>query len=456
MPRERRRVPTEPVKRLFLFACGRPASSRVFVMELGCDQSCLLSVSAAAASGRERRLFAFFLVVCLVSRCADELLRLQASFYAAARPQVTIQNPGGAASQTALPAVFLSPIRSDLVNFVHTQMAKNHRQAYGVYPDAGHETAAISWGTGRAVSRIPRVPGSGTSRSGQGAFGNMCRGGRMFAPTRTWRRWHRKINKNQKRYAVTSAIAASALTSLVQARGHRIEQVAEVPLVVADAAFAGLQKTKQAVALLKALHAYEDVEKVIASKRIHSGRGKARNRRYKARRGPLVVTRGEQGNKALRNIPGVEIGDVTRLNLLTLAPGGHVGRFVVWTESAFKYLAELYGNGQAATLKKGFALPRPLISNADIGRTINSDEVQSVLRPARDPKRRFTRKVNPLTNKNVMLKLNPYEVTRRRKRVAQEAKVKAAKAAAPAAKAKAAPKKKVKTSAYAKLIRKLD
>jgi len=53
-----------------------------------------------------------------------------------------------------------------------------------VYNRAGHQTAAESWGTGRAVSRIPRVPGGGTHRAGQGAFGNMCRGGRMFAPTK--------------------------------------------------------------------------------------------------------------------------------------------------------------------------------------------------------------------------------------------------------------------------------
>jgi len=378
-----------------------------------------------------------------------------ASFYAAARPQVTIQNPGNAAGTTQLPAVFLSPIRSDLVNFVHTQMAKNHRQAYAVSDDAGHQVAAISWGTGRAVSRIPRVPGSGTSRSGQGAFGNMCRGGRMFAPTRTWRRWHRKVNKNQKRYAVTSALAASALPSLVLARGHRVEQVPEVPLVVADAAINGLTKTKQAVALLKSLNAYEDVSKVIDSKRIHSGRGKSRNRRYKARRGPLVVYLGEgKLRQAFRNIPGVEFGEVTRLNLLTLAPGGHVGRFIIWTQSAFDHLNALYGNGQSATKKKGFSLPRPIIANADIGRTINSDEVQSVLRPARSAARRFSRKVNPLTNQNKMFKLNPYEVTLRRKRLTAEAK---RKAVAPAAgKPKKATKKKAKTSAYAKLVRKLD
>ncbi|KAI3893401.1 hypothetical protein MKX03_029036 [Papaver bracteatum] len=43
----------------------------------------------------------------------------------------------------------------------------------------GHQTSAQSWGTGRAVSRIPRVPGGGTHRVGQEAFDNMCRGGRI-------------------------------------------------------------------------------------------------------------------------------------------------------------------------------------------------------------------------------------------------------------------------------------
>lgn len=83
----------------------------------------------------------------------------------------------------------------------------------------GHQTSAESWGTGRAVARIPRVRGGGTHRSGQGAFGNMCRGGRMFAPTKSWRRWHRRINVNQKRYALVSAVAASGVPALVQSKG---------------------------------------------------------------------------------------------------------------------------------------------------------------------------------------------------------------------------------------------
>lgn len=58
-----------------------------------------------------------------------------------------------------------------------------------------------------------------TNRSGQGAFGNMCRGGRMFAPTKPWRRWHRRVNLRQRRAAVAAAVAAAGVPALVQARG---------------------------------------------------------------------------------------------------------------------------------------------------------------------------------------------------------------------------------------------
>uniref|UniRef100_A0A7I4C028 Large ribosomal subunit protein uL4 n=1 Tax=Physcomitrium patens TaxID=3218 RepID=A0A7I4C028_PHYPA len=244
---------------------------------------------------------------------------------AAARPLVTVQSIDGGekGAQASLPAVFLAPIRPDVVATVHTALAKNKRQPYAVSVKAGHQTSAESWGTGRAVSRIPRVPGGGTHRAGQGAFGNMCRGGRMFAPTKIWRRWHRKVNLNQKRYAIASALAASAVPSLVLARGHKIEQVPEVPLVLADGA-EHIEKTSAAVKLLKLMGAYADVEKVKASHSIRAGKGKMRNRRYVSRRGPLVVygTEGAKLVKAFRNIPGVEIVSVDRLNLLQLAPGG--------------------------------------------------------------------------------------------------------------------------------------
>lgn len=119
----------------------------------------------------------------------------------AARPVISVYDTKGSvtSSTASLAGVFTAPIRPDLVRFVHTQMAKNKRQARSVSAAAGHQTSAVSWGTGRAVARIPRVNGGGTHRAGQAAFGNMCRGGRMFAPTKIWRKWHVKSNLNQKR-----------------------------------------------------------------------------------------------------------------------------------------------------------------------------------------------------------------------------------------------------------------
>jgi large subunit ribosomal protein L4e len=160
-----------------------------------------------------------------------------------------------------LPAIFKAPIRPDVVNNVHQLMRRNARQAYAVSAEAGHQTSAESWGTGRAVARIPRVRGGGTHRSGQGAFGNMCRGGRMFAPTKPWRRWHRRININLKRYAVVSAVAASGVPALVQARGHIIDGLSELPLVVSDK-IQEYNKTKQAVLFLRRNKLWADVLKV--------------------------------------------------------------------------------------------------------------------------------------------------------------------------------------------------
>jgi len=301
-----------------------------------------------------------------------------------------------------------APIRSDLIHFVHYNMAKNSRQAYAVSIKAGKQVSAASWGTGRAVARIPRVGGGGTSRSGQGAFGNMCRGGRMFAPTKTWRRWHRKINLSQKRYAVASAIAATAVPALVMARGHRIEEVPEIPLVL-DNAVESQTKTKEAVAILNALGAHADVQKVIDSKKIRAGKGKARNRRYVKRRGPLVIYSNKEGGieRAFRNLPGLELCCVSRLNLLQLAPGGHMGRFCIWSQAAIEELDTIYG-------EDGKRIPTAVMTNADLVRIINSDEIQSVVNPAKRSPKVYLPKKNPLKSLQALERLDPYDAAKRK------------------------------------------
>jgi len=287
-------------------------------------------------------------------------------------------------------------------------MAKNRRQAVGLKDESGYDTAAASWGTGRAVARIPRVPGGGTHRSGQAAFGNMCRGGGMFNPTKTWRKWHRKTNTTMKRHAVASALSASCVPALVFARGHKIEQVPELPLVVSNG-IEGLNKTKNAVKLLEGLGLAAELQAVRDSKKLRAGKGKARNRRWTMKKGPLVVYEKDEGiSRAFRNIPGVDVSCVDRLNLLQLAPGGSFGRLVVYTENAFKKLQTIFGTYKGGSeVKKGYVLPRTPMTNADISRIINSNEVQSVLEPAKAVPRSFRQKKNPLKNKAVLGRLCP-------------------------------------------------
>jgi len=338
----------------------------------------------------------------------------------AARPQITVYSEKNEATDApvCLPAVFKAPIRPDIVSFIHHEVAKNHRQAYAVNRDAGHQTSAESWGTGRAVARIPRVRGGGTHRSGQGAFGNMCRGGHMFAPTKTYRRWHRKVNVAQKRYAIASAIAATGVPALVMAKGHRVDHVAELPLVISDK-IQSYTKTKEAHIFLKKSKAYSDIEQVYKSKRFRAGKGKMRDRKRIMKKGPLVIYDQDQGlSKAFRNIPGIETCSV--------------GRFCIWTESAFKKLDCIYGTWRKASeTKKNWNLPMPKMAVTDLSKLLKSEEIRKVLRA---PNRKVTKavvKTNPLKNVRTMLQLNPYAAVQKKQAELTLAAAMAKKAGAP-------------------------
>ena len=324
--------------------------------------------------------------------------------------------------QVPMPAVFTAPIRDDTVQFVHANMAKNRRQAHGVFFKAGQQHSAESWGTGRAVARIPRISGSGTSRSGQATFGNMCRKGRMFAPLKTWRKWHRKINTNQKRHAVASALAASAVAPLVVARGHHVDHVPELPLVVDSL---NVDSTKALLSALENVGVSDDLRRVRASKSTRAGFNKARYSRFTSARGPLIVYGDENVNlkRTARNLPGIDTCSVHRLNLLQLAPGGHLGRFVIFTKDAFAHLNKVFGTYREKAIEKsGYQLNRTMMACADLARIINSDQVQNKLKAVRqNTLTRRTTNANPLKNKKLMQRLNPHsKVVRAGAKAAQE------------------------------------
>merc|ERR1712172_359691 len=112
--------------------------------------------------------------------------------------------------------------------------------------------------------------------------------------------------------------------------------------------------------------------------------------------------------RAFRNLPGVELCHVSRLNLLQLAPGAHLGRFIIWSAGAFNELSTIYGNEASNTSSKaGYHLPRHIMTSSDVARIINSDQVQSVIRAPVTKVAQHAKKKNALKNRDVMLQLNP-------------------------------------------------
>ncbi len=337
---------------------------------------------------------------------------------AAVRPVISVydpSNPSEIKETVPLPAVFTAPIRLDIVRYVHDNLAKNKRQPYAVSSKAGMQHSAESWGTGRAVSRIPRISGSGTGRAAQGAFGNMCRKGRMFAPTKTWRRWHRNVNVKQRRHAVAAALAATGVPALVMARGHKIEKVPEIPLVLDNLERA--DRTKQLLDVLQKFGAYEDVERVESRRTLRAGVGKKRNHRYNLRKGPLIIYDEQNApvTRAARNIPGVDVLNVHALNVLKLAPGGTLGRFVIFTADAFKNLNRIFGTyDEPGVEKSGYRLNRPLMLQADVSAIVRSEPVAESLRPIKEAPVPHEKKKNPYKNKQAMEKLNPFFKAKRK------------------------------------------
>lgn len=105
-----------------------------------------------------------------------------------------------------------------------------------------------------------------------------------------------------------------------------------------------------------------------------------RNRKYRKYKGPLVIF--EKYARCFSNIPGIDLCQIDHLNVLKLAPGGHVGRFCIWTYDSFVKLNFLFSSEKKFSGEKNITIiPRPLVSNPNLSKVINSDEIQSSLKP---------------------------------------------------------------------------
>merc|ERR1712066_264432 len=112
---------------------------------------------------------------------------------------------------------------------------------------------------------------------------------------------------------------------------------------------------------------------------------------------------------------------------------GHVGRFCIWTEGAFKKLDGLYGTWhKASSEKSSWNLPQPKMANTDLSALLKSEAIRKVLRAPNRKVKRAVVKTNPLKNIRTMLQLNPYATVQKKNAelsAAQNLRAKAAKAA---------------------------
>ena len=251
---------------------------------------------------------------------------------------------GKAVGKIALPAVFATPLRPDVIKRAVLAMQSNRLQPQGRDRMAGKRTTAESRGTGQGIARLPRRKTGG----GRAAFAPGTVGGRQGHPPMSEKRIVRKISKKEKRLALFSAIAATASKETVARRGHSIEDVLQIPLVVTSELEA-LQKTKEVEETLIRLGVLSELFRVKESRKVRAGRGKSRGRKMKQGVGPLIIVAENGGIKeAGRNIPGVDVVSVVDLNVEILAPGTHPGRLTIWTSNAIEKLVGLQGKGDQA------------------------------------------------------------------------------------------------------------
>ncbi len=249
---------------------------------------------------------------------------------------------GKPVGKTTLPPVFATPLRPDVIKRAVLAIQSKRFQPQGRDPMAGKKTTAESRGTGLGMARLPRIKG----QSSRAAFAPGTVKGRSAHPPTSEKKIVKRIPKKEKRLALLSAIAATASKEAVASRGHSIEDVPQIPLIVADD-LEKLKRTKEVEEALIQLGVLADIYRVRESRKVRAGKGKRRGRKIKQVVGPLIVVAENQGLiEAASNIPGVDAIIVNNLNAEILAPGAHSGRLTLWTNSAIKKLNELYGEGE--------------------------------------------------------------------------------------------------------------
>ena len=239
---------------------------------------------------------------------------------------------------------FSRPVRDDLIKRAVLAEKSKTIQPYGADPIAGKRTSAHYHGRrgirmsmmNREMARMKRIHGSGGLNM-RARFVPQAIKGIKAHPPKAEKKWKLKINKKERIRALLSAASASSRKDVVAKRGHAVDTVKHVPLVIEDK-MQDISKIKEVRVILEKLGLKKELERC-AKKKVRAGRGTTRGRKYKVKKGPLIVVGNDNGViKASRNLAGVDVIEAGNLSVSMIAPGAHAGRLCLWTESAVKMM----------------------------------------------------------------------------------------------------------------------
>jgi large subunit ribosomal protein L4e len=252
---------------------------------------------------------------------------------------------GNEVRQVTLPGVFFTNFRPDIIRKAVVALQTHMLQPKGRNLMAGKRTSAESFGVGRALARVPRVRGERHPRAGTAAFAPNVVKGRVTHPPSIEKNLAKKINRKERLAALFSAVAATASRDLVRKRGHAVDEIKSLPLIVSDE-IEDLSKTSDVRTLLTKLGVSKDLERVRGREKSLSGKSRMRGKAKRFAVGPLFVVGEDKGlGKAARNLTGVDVVEAKNLNVRVLAPGTDAGRLTVWSESALKVLDQFHSRG---------------------------------------------------------------------------------------------------------------
>ncbi|MCX6741593.1 MAG: 50S ribosomal protein L4 [Candidatus Pacearchaeota archaeon] len=245
----------------------------------------------------------------------------------------------GTQEEIELPKVFEETVRKDIVEKIYNAMFT--KQRYTVYPIAGKQSSSGKQSHtrrkfktlyGKGISRVPRKTMSrrGDQFSWVGTFMPGTVKGRAAHPPKLGRT-ERVINKKEKVIALKSCIAASASKKILE-KNYKNFNATQIPIIIKSSL---LEKPKEILKLLE-----ENNVKTHGERKVRSGKGKVRGRKYKNIKKILLILGNKENPRKIKNFFNFE--KVQQLNIKKMSLNGEPGKIIVYTDYSLKEIADRF------------------------------------------------------------------------------------------------------------------